>query len=279
MNAEGRTWIAGGALAGLLVCGGAAALAMVSDSSPDAGNPSITLDYVSSTGAICVVEIRPAVFPAYPSAWLIARSYLVNVATQSRDLAQLIDETGPTGQGADLEVEALVDALSVRAEQEIFRRNLSRVDVTLTSEHSCTILEYFSDYSAVVPAIVGDDFGREPTLNAGRAPDAVGFFRASTGQICEIQIKVDADWVNGASGIDATLAARAFLASVDFTAVDYSATLRDMADYWPDDHDEGEAEASALAQTLVRQAHQGFDTSYAESLPITTETWVQCDQP
>ena len=50
-----------------------------------------------------------------------------------------------------------------------------------------------------------------------------------------------------------------------------------MAAFWPDGHDAGEAEASALSQTLARQVLQLFDTSHAPSLPITTEGWSQCD--
>lgn len=268
MNGERRTWIAGGVLAGLLAGGSALATVMVTASDQDAAAASIALHYVSSAGAACTVEVTPQVHSANPSAWFVARRFLENVDPQMM---------APLSTGD--EIAELVEALSLATEQEIFTRTFSWVNVMLASEYSCSGLMTFSDDSAITPPIVGDDFGREPTLVSGRAPDVVGFFRASTGQICEIQINVDPDRVNGATEDGAAVAARAFLASVDFTTVDYSATLRDMADYWPEGHDEGLVEASALTQTLMRQVHQRFDTSYAHSLPITTETWVQCDQP
>ncbi len=268
-----RTWVAGGVVAGLLAGGTAVATAMVNDREPYAIDTSIALTYSSDSGAICVVEIQPVVPTADPSALLIARNYLAKVAPPALDLTILI-EGGPA---ADREVEALINTLSLGVEDEIFRLRFSRVDVTLVSDYSCTAAPVAADEYGVTPPVAGDDFGRQPTLNPGRAPDVVGFFRASTGQICEIQMKVEVDWANGQPQTGAAVTARAFLAAVDFTTVDYSVALSEMEDYWPEERDLSEREASALSNTLIEQMFLTLDPTGRVTLPVMVEGWSYCD--
>lgn len=268
-----RPLIAGGVLAALLGGGTAVATAFVSHPEPDAVPTSIMLSYATDTGASCNVEIQPVVQSADPAAWAIARTYLSRVDAPPVDLNSLIDG-GPTG---DREIAALTHVLSRGAENEILHRIGARVDVTLWAEYSCSAAPNTDDEYTVTPPIAGDDFGREPTQLGGRAPDVVGFFRASSGQICEIQIKVDPDPGSGATEADGASAARAYLASVDFTAVDYAAALTAMADFWPEDHDAGVAEASALWRTVSDQMRLTLSPAGTAPLRITSESWVGCD--
>jgi hypothetical protein len=267
-----RAWIAGGVLAGLLGGGTAVAAAMVDPPEPVAVPTSIMLSYASDNGASCNIEVEPVVQSADPAAWAIAHSYLSTADAPPVDLNSLL----AGGSAGDREIDALTDELSQGAENEILRRLGARVDVVLRSEYSCSVAPVAGDDYSITPPIVGDDFGREPTQLGGRAPHVVAFFRASTGQICEIQMKVDPDPGSGATEADGALAARAYLASVDFTTVDYSIELRRMADFWPPDYDPGQAEASALSQTVSEQMILTLAPA-GGYLPITIESWSGCD--
>lgn len=266
-----RTWIAGATLAGLLAGGGAFANAMDDDPERSVIATSTMLTFSSDDGATCVVELQPIVHTSAPLPWLITRNYLTDLDAPVIDVRALIGGGDP----AEREIATLTDGLSYDAEEEIFRRTGSRVDVTLLAEYSCTAAPVAGDDHGVTPPVVGDDFDREPTQLGGRAPDVVGFFRASTGQICEIQMKVDPG--SGATEADGALAARAYLASVDFTTVDYSAALVEMADFWPPDKDLGTIEASALSRTVTDQMILILSPPGSEPLRITSEGWVGCD--
>jgi hypothetical protein len=265
-----RIWIAGGLVTGLLAGGVAVASALADGVEADAGGAPITLAYVATRGAECEVQITPIVRTPDPAAWWIARRFI-----GTADLQALHPVSDP---GAPGEVEAVIDALSLATEEEIVRLRGWFVDVTLESVYACSVAVTFED-GLIGPPILGDDFGREPTLLAGRAPDVIGFFQASTGQICEVQLKVDADEASGATEADGALQAREYLASIDFTTVDYSAALREMPALWPDDHDQGELEAFALIRALTRQAHRAVDTSLATAVPMGVSGWSQCDPP
>lgn len=268
-----RTWIAGGVLAGLLAGGGAFANAMDDDPESAVIATSTALTFVSDDGATCVVELRPIVHSSAPLLWLITRDYLAHLDSPVIDVPALMGGGDP----ADREIATLTDGLSYDAEEEIFRRTGSRVDVTLLAEYSCIPAPVVGADYGVTPPVVGDDFGREPTPQSGRAPDVVGFFRASTGQICEIQMKVDPDWGSSATEADGALAARAFLASVDFTTVDYSAAVSRLEGFWPKGHDRGQIEASGLVDTLIEQLRLVPSPTGLKSLPISVEAWSHCD--
>lgn len=268
-----RTWIAGGVLAGLLAGGGAFANAMDDDPESAVIATSTVLTFVSDEGATCLVELQPVVHSAAPLPWLITRNYLAHLDTPIIDVSALLGGGDP----ADREIATLTDGLSYDAEEEIFRRTGSRVEVTLVAVYSCTPAPLAGDEYGVTPPVVGDDFGREPTANPGRAPDVVGFFRASTGQVCEIQMKVDPDWGSGATEADGALVAREYLSAVDFTRVEYSAELNRMAEFWPEGHDQAQAEASALSGTLIEQLWLIQSPSGVGHLPITVEAWSHCD--
>jgi len=267
-----RLWIVGGVVAGMLA--GATAAVMGSGSGSGAGT-SIEFAVATETGAPCTVQVRPVVHTADHAARAIARTYLANLEVPPVDVGAL-SVGGSTGEQA---VAMLAAALGQGAEEEILRWLGSHVDVTVLSDYACGAPPAAGDAYPDLPEVTGDDFGREPSLVAGRPPDVVGFFRASTGQICEIQMKVEPDRGSGATDDAGAVAARAYLAQVDFTTVDYSATVRDLADFWPADHDPGLAEANALAQTLTRQAHSSFDTTEPSWLPIIVDSWTRCDPP
>lgn len=257
-----RTWIGCGVAAGLLAAAVPLATALGVGSQRGGGPTAITLADVSSAGAICDIDVIPVVHTPDAVAWWAARHFLARVDLQSLDAAP--------GNGAGGEIAALLTVLTAATEEEVFRRSRTYADVTLQSDDTCTATVTFG-----MPEIVGDDFGREPTVLGGRAPDAVGFFRASTGEICEVQISVDPDWSNGATDEAGAREARAYLAAIDFTTVDYSATLREMTDFWP--NEDGEREASALLLTVTRGAHSAFDTTNVAALPISISGWSQCD--
>jgi hypothetical protein len=263
-----RTWIAGGVVAGLLAGGVAVASALDDGAEPDARGGSIMLGYVAARGAECEVEITPIVRTPDPAAWWIARHF---IGTADLQALRPIPDAGMPG-----EIGALVNALSLATEEEIVRRLRLVVDVTLEAAYTCSVATTFED-GLIGPPIVGDDFGREPTLLAGRAPDVIGFFRASTGQICEVQVKVDPDEASGSTEADGALQAREYLASIDFTTVDYSDALREVAESRPADLDDGELEALALIRALTRQAHRSVDTSLAPTVPMSVSGWSQCD--
>ena len=254
-----RTWIVCAVVAGLLAAA-ALATALGAGSRRDAGPTAITFAYVSSTGASCDIDVIPVVHTPDVVAWWAARHFLERVDLQS--LAPVVAD----GEG---EIASVLSALSAATEAEVFRRSRTVTDVTLESDYTCTVL-----VTVGMPEVVGDDFGREPTALGGRPPDAVGFFRASTGEICEVQISVDPDWASGATDDAGAREARAHLATIDFTTVDYSVTLREMTDFWPDEA--GEREASALLLTLTRDAHSAFDTTNVAALPISISGWSQC---
>lgn len=268
-----RAWIAGGVVAGLLGGGTAVATAMGDDPEPATVSTSVMLSYASEDGASCNVEVQPLVQSADPAAWVVTRSYLSGVDAPPVDLDALVSG----GAASDREIAALTDALSRGAEGEILRRLGARVGVAMRVEYSCSPAPVAGEEYTVTPPIVGDDFGREPTVLAGRPPDVVGFFRASTGQICEIQMKVDPDWASGASEADGALVAREFLATVDFTAIDYSAALAEMAEYGYEVRDQAQEEASALSRTVVQQLLLIPSPTGAGQLPITVETSGMCD--
>lgn len=268
-----RTWIAGATLAGLLAGGGAFANAMVDDPEKSVIATSTVLTFASDDGATCLVELEPLVHTSAPLPWLITRNYLTHFDTPTIDLPALIGDGDP----ADREIATLTDGLSRDVEDEILRRTGSRVEVTLRAEFSCTAAPVAGDDYGVTPPVVGDDFGREPTVVAGRAPDLVGFFRASTGQICEIQMKVNPDWVNDTTdGRDAAMA-RAYVATLDVTTVDYSAALAETAESAAPDADRAQEEAVALLRTLSQLASTLGDPSGEHTLPIMTEGWAFCD--
>jgi hypothetical protein len=266
-----RLWIVGGVVAGMLA--GAAAAVMGSGSDSEAAGTSIVFAVATDTGAQCTVEMRPVVHTADHAARAIVRAYLANLETPPVDVGAL-GAGGSTGEQA---VAMLAGALAQGAEGEVLRWLGTHIDVTLLSDYSCGAPPAAGDAYPDLPEITGDDFGREPTLVAGRPPDVVGFLRASTGQVCEIQMKVEPDRASGATDDAGAVAARAYLAQVDFTTVDYSAAVRDLADFWPADHDPGLVEANALAQTLTRQAHSAFDTTEPSWLPIIVDSWIRCD--
>lgn len=257
-----HTWIAVGILAGLLGGGTAVATAMGGRDQPQVMGTSVLLAYTASSGAVCQLEIRPVVGTADPSVRAITLRYLENV-----DVAEL-----DNGRGAD----ALVEALSRGAEQEVLRLRGAAVDVTLLADHSCTEPVASDGYGVTVP-IAGEDFGREPTVQPGRAPDAVIFYRASTGQICEMQMKVDPDWASGATLADGALAARAYLATVDVATLDISAALAETAEYERPDTSQAYREAHALQRTLSRQAALAHDPTGERLAAISVETWTSCD--
>jgi hypothetical protein len=268
-----RHIVIAGVVAGVLAGAGTVAAVTASPPDPAAVSTSMVVSFFSDGSASCTVEIRSIVHSADPAARSIVRGYLTHAARSEVEFFTLAAAVAAGDQGGV----ALAPGLSRGAEEEIRHRLGSRVDVTVLSVYSCDAAPAAGDAYVGTPPVTGDDFGREPTLVAGRPPDVVGFFRASTGQICEIQLKVDADRASGATEDDGAVAARAYLASLDFTRVDYSSALRDLAGFWPADHDDAEAEASALAQTLTRQAHSSFDTSDPSWLPIIVEGWTHCD--
>jgi hypothetical protein len=90
-------------------------------------------------------------------------------------------------------------------------------------------------------------------------------------------MKVDPDWAASATEADGALTARAFLATVDFAEVEYSEKLPELAEFWPDDQDQGVVEALALAGTLTVQMRLLPGPTGVEPLPITIETWTHCD--
>jgi hypothetical protein len=230
---------------------------------PQVMGSSVLLAYTTATGAVCQLEIRPVVRTADPSARAIILRYLENVDVTELD----------TGRGAA----ALVEALSRGAEQEILRLRGTAVDVTLVADHSCSTAPSAGDEYGVTPPIVGDDFGREPTPQGGRAPDLVGFFRASTGQICEIQMKINPDWMNGVTDERDAAMARAYVATIDVTSVDYSAVLAEAAEGTPPSADPAQDEAAALLRTMSLLASTLGDPSGEHALSITTEGWAFCD--
>lgn len=258
-----RSWIAAGVVAGLLGGGAAVATAMGGGGQPQVMGTSVMLAYTTTTGAVCQLEIQPVVRTADPSVRAITVRYLENV-----DVAEL-----DVGRG----VEALVGALSRGAEQEILRLRGAAVDVTLLADHSCAEPVASDGYGVTVP-IAGEDFGREPTVQPGRPPDAVIFFRTSTGQICEMQMKVDPDWGSGATLADGALAARAYLATVDVAALDISAALAETADYDWLEMSQANREAHALRHVLVREAGLAHDPAGEQLAAISIETWVSCDR-
>lgn len=265
-----RAWFAGGLAAAVLAGGGAVATAMGDDTGPAGADYSFALRYLSNAGAICEIVVTPTVHATKPEAWMVAREFL-----QTVDL-ETVDHT--SAQGADGEVAALIDGLERATEDAMSRRILSRVEVTLAFEYVCSTAVTLDDYGAVSP-IVGDDFGREPTVFPGRAPDVVGFFRASTGQICEIQMKVDPALRGDSLDKEGAAAVRAYLKSIDFTTVDYSAALDEYVEFWPqveyfpEDDDQGWAEATALVTTVTRQMQSSFD----EPPAVSVESVSQCD--
>jgi hypothetical protein len=256
-----RTWIACAVAAGMLAAAVPLTTALGGSPQRDVGGTAIALGYVTSTGAICDIDVIPVVHTPDVIAWWAARHFLERVDLQSLD---------PVTAEGDGEVASVLGALSAATEEEVFRRSRTVADVTLESDYTCTVMVRVG-----MPEIVGDDLGREPTALGGRPPDAVGFFRASTGEICEVQISVDPDWASGATDDAGAREARAYLASIDFTTVDYSVTLREMTDFWPDE--DGEREASALLLTLTRVAHSAFDTTNVAALPISISGWSQCN--
>jgi hypothetical protein len=268
-----RLWIVGGIVAAMLAGAAVATTATRGALEPTPAGTSIVVAVVSEVGATCTVLLRPVVHTADRAARSIVRSYLTSAEVPAVDFGTL----GGGGTAGDAAVAALAETLAQGAEGELLRWLGSHVDVTVLSDYSCGAPPAAGDAYPDTPEITGDDFGREPTLVAGRPPDVVGFVRASTGQICEIQMKVEPDWGSGATDDAGAVAARAFLAQVDFTTVDYSAAVRELADFWPPDHDPGLAEANALAQTLTRQAHSAFDTTEPSWLPIIVDSWTRCD--
>jgi hypothetical protein len=268
-----RLWIVGGVVAGMLAGAATAATAIRGGPEPITAGTSIVIAVVSEVGATCTIHLRPVVHTADPAAGSIVRSYLTIAEVPAVDFGTL----GDGGAAGEAAVAALAETLAQGAEGAVLRWLGSHVDVTVLSDYACGAPPAAGDAYPDIPEITGDDFGREPTLVAGRPPDVVGFFQASTGQICEIQMKVEPDRANGATDDAGAVAARAYLAQVDFTTIDYSAAVRDLADFWPADHDPGLAEANALAQTLTRQAHSSFDTTDSSWLPIIVDSWTRCD--
>lgn len=260
-----RRAVAAGAVAALALAGCVLGAALRPADGATASPLTAQLPFRLVSGEICTLDLRVTTTgTGDPAARRIAQSA---VAAGGPPPAALPSGRAPAGQ-----IAAYVDDLESEAERSVERMLGARVDVAIDATPTCA--HDLAEDGGVGPVL--GDAGRTPTDDGGRDPDVVGFFQASTGVLCEVQVTIDAA---AGAGDEEALPARAWLAAVDLEQVDllalmYAAELDAHDAAWWIESDVASREARVLSRYLAQGA---LDAGAAAGHPnVTGRSWGQC---